>query len=84
MKRQADLFEIVRALRSPGRFTGGLNGRKQQRDQHSDNRNHHEKLDQGEAAAHFHLPGIPARISFEITRSGAIRKAHAFRVEFRM
>ena len=45
----AELLEIVAALRAAGRFAGGLNGRKQQGDEDRDNRDHDQQLDQREA-----------------------------------
>src|SRR5437667_6529917 len=37
VKRQADLLEVVLALRAAGRFAGHLNSGQQERDQDSDN-----------------------------------------------
>jgi hypothetical protein len=42
---QADLLEIIRALRSPGSLARRLNGRQQERDQDADDRNHDQQLD---------------------------------------
>ena len=50
MSSKGELFEIVPALRSSGRFTSLLNGRKQQCHQNSDDRNHNEKLNQSKAS----------------------------------
>ena len=49
VQRQANLFEIVLALRPPRRLTSLLHGRQQQRNQDSNNRDHDEQFDQGEA-----------------------------------
>ena len=49
MERDADLLEIIGALGAPGGFSGGLNGREEQSDQHGDDRDHNQKLDQGES-----------------------------------
>ena len=43
---QADLFEIVPALRLPGRLAGRLHRRQQQRDQDADDRNHDQQFHQ--------------------------------------
>ena len=45
---QADLLEIVRALDTSGGLARRLYGREQERDQHGDDGDHHQKLDQGE------------------------------------
>ena len=47
---QADLLEIVRALGTPRGLARGLDGRQEQRDQDGDDRDHHQQLDQREAA----------------------------------
>jgi hypothetical protein len=57
---QADLLEIVAALRPPGRFAGGLHGRQQQTNQDADDRDHDQQLDQrktagGVAVGRFHV-----------------------------
>ena len=44
LPRQRNLFELVRALGSPGRFTRRLDRRQQQRHQHADDGNHHQQL----------------------------------------
>ena len=46
LESDAELFEIVQALRPPRRFTGALNGRQQKRDQHADNRDDDEQFDE--------------------------------------
>jgi hypothetical protein len=67
MQGQTDLFQMVDALRPPSRLAGGLHRGQQQRDQHTDNRNHDQQLDQRKASrpsttpalisrAHQHLP----------------------------
>ena len=54
---QADLLQVVDALRPPGRLAGGLDGGQQQRDQDRDDRDHHQQLDQREAGpASVHRP----------------------------
>ena len=53
LPRQADLFQIVLALRDPGRFPRRLNGRQQQRDQNADDGDDDQQLDKGERAADF-------------------------------
>jgi hypothetical protein len=50
LQRQAELFQIVLALRAPGRFTRLLHGRKQQGHQHSDDGDDDQQFDQREAA----------------------------------
>jgi len=47
---QADLLQVIDALRPPGRFARGLHGGEQQRDQDRDDGDDHQELDQGEAA----------------------------------
>jgi hypothetical protein len=42
VKRQADLFEMVRALDAPRRLAGRLHGRQQERDQDADDGDHNE------------------------------------------
>ncbi len=46
---QADLLQVVDALRTAGRFAGGLYGRQQKRDEHADDGNHHQELDERKA-----------------------------------
>ena len=41
---QPKLFEVVDTLRAPGRFTGCLNGRQQDRQQNTDDRYDHQKF----------------------------------------
>ena len=48
--REAELLEVVDALRAPGGLAGGLDGRQQQGDQDRDDRDHDQQLDQGETA----------------------------------
>ena len=43
---EADLLEVVGALREPGRLAGRLHRRQQQRDQDADDRDDHQQLDQ--------------------------------------
>ena len=59
---KADLFEMISALGPASRFTGRLNGRQEQSQQHRDDGNHDEQFDQCESAAMCHgeslvLPG---------------------------
>jgi hypothetical protein len=51
VQREDELFLIVRALRSPRGFAGGLHSRQQQSDQDSDDGNDHQQLDEREALA---------------------------------
>lgn len=53
VRRQAELFEIVRAAHTPSRFTCLLHGGKQQRDQNTNDGDHHKKLDEGKPSL-FH------------------------------
>jgi hypothetical protein len=46
----ANLLEIVGALRAASAFARGLNGRQQQCYQDTDNRNHDQQLDEGECS----------------------------------
>ena len=48
--RDALLLQVVDALRAAGRFARGLHRRQQQRHQNADDGDHHQQLDQGEAA----------------------------------
>ena len=54
---QADLLEVVDALRPPGRLAGRLHGGQQQGDQDRDDRDHHQELDEREAATKTGLHG---------------------------
>ena len=47
----ADLLQVVDALRAPGGLARGLDGGQQQRDQNGDDRDHHQQFDQGETSA---------------------------------
>ena len=49
VKRQSQLFQIVRALHAPGRFTSGLYGGEQKRDQDADDCNDDKKFDKSES-----------------------------------
>ena len=51
LRGESELLEVVRALRAAGGLAGGLDGGQQQRDQDADDRDDHQQLDQGEAAA---------------------------------
>jgi hypothetical protein len=42
----AELLQVVAALRPAGRFAGGLDGGKQQGDEDRDNRDYHQQLNQ--------------------------------------
>ena len=46
MKRQSDLSQVITAGNSSPRLTRCLNGRQQQGDQASDDRNDHQQLDE--------------------------------------
>src|SRR5207248_2571273 len=48
---QAELLEMVAALRAASRFAGHLHRRQQQRDEDADDRDHHEQLHQGKSRA---------------------------------
>ena len=50
LQGDADLLEVVAALRPPGRLAGHLHGGQQQRDQHADDGDDDEELDEGESA----------------------------------
>ena len=65
MQRQTDLFQIVGTLGAARRLAGRLDGRKEQCDQHADDRDHHQKLDQRESPA-------PARAPVSIIRHGLV------------
>ncbi len=43
---QTQLLQIVAALRAASRFAGGLHRRQQQRNQHGDDRNHHQQFNE--------------------------------------
>ena len=45
-QRQADLLQVVRALRTPGSLAGRLNSRQQQGNQHANDRDHDQQLDE--------------------------------------
>jgi hypothetical protein len=46
---QANLLELIFALRPPGRFPRGLNRREQQGHQNPNDRDHDKKFDQGKS-----------------------------------
>ena len=50
VQRQPELFELVLAFRTAGRFTGLLHGGKQHRDQNRDDRNHDEQFNESKTA----------------------------------
>ena len=56
MEGQADLFEIVGAVDSMGRFFGFAQGGQEQSSQNRNNRNHHQQLDQSKSVSqvYFH------------------------------
>ena len=56
--RQAQLLEVVDALRTAGRLAGGLDGGQQQGDQDRDDRDHDQKLDQRESPPHCRIHGF--------------------------
>ena len=49
VQRQAELLEVVRTLRPPGRLAGLLYGRHEERREHRDDGDHHQQLDQRKA-----------------------------------
>ena len=53
-ERDADLFEVIHALRAPRRLARLLNRGKEQTDQDPDHRDHDQNLDQRESATRFH------------------------------
>ena len=68
LQGDAELGQVVQALRPPGGLPRGLNGRQQQRDQNADDRDHHQQLhqrkpacDDGRLAAGF----VTARLASE-------------------
>jgi len=50
MDSKRNLFQVVCALHSSCRFTGGLNGGQKKRDQNSDDRYHDKKLNKRKAS----------------------------------
>jgi hypothetical protein len=50
VESQADLFEVVYALKPPRGFTSRLNRGQQKRDENGNDCDHHEQLDQCECA----------------------------------
>jgi hypothetical protein len=48
VERQADLFEVVHALGTPRRLSGGLHRGQEECDQDRDDRDHDQQLDEGE------------------------------------
>ena len=46
MQADADLLEVVDALRAPGSLAGGLDCRQQQRHKDPDDRDHDQQLDE--------------------------------------
>ena len=59
LERDANLLQIVHALRSSGRLAGGLDRRKKQGDQDADDRNHDQQLDQRKGQPAFHNMYLP-------------------------
>src|SRR5437762_3323790 len=51
VQADAELLEVVAALRPPGRLASGLHRRQEQGDQNADDGNDDEQLDEREAAA---------------------------------
>jgi len=54
MDRQAELLDVVDALRPAGGLAGRLHRREEQGDQDGDDGDHHQKLDQRESASGTH------------------------------
>jgi hypothetical protein len=54
MNGQAELLEIIGALGTAGRFTGGLDGREQKRDQYGNDRNDNQEFDEREGTTTSH------------------------------
>jgi len=52
VERDADLLQVIRAIDPPCRLAGGLHGGQEQGDQDRDDGDHHQELDQREAAQH--------------------------------
>ena len=48
---EADLLEVIDALRSAGGLAGGLHGRQEQRDEHANDCDDHEQLDERKSAS---------------------------------
>ena len=61
VQRQADLLQVVDALRPARRLTRRLNGGQEQTDQHGDDRDHHQQLDQGEPPSAARRLGMRSR-----------------------
>jgi hypothetical protein len=51
VQREADLLDVVGALRAPRRLPRRLDGGQQQGDQDNDDRDHHQQLDQRETGS---------------------------------
>ena len=60
--RQADLLQVVDALDPPGRLACRLHGGQQQGDQDRDDRDHDQKLDQGESGRERRIMVLSPRI----------------------
>ena len=63
LRADAELLEVIRALRAAGRFAGGLHRGKEQRDQDADDGDDDEQLDQGEAGSAIQLRGEDTHIN---------------------
>jgi len=62
------LLEIVFALSSPGGFSRLLNSRKQECDEDCDNRNYHQKFNQGKSTStHTAPPGTKIKVRTLVT-----------------
>ena len=57
--RDPELLHVVRALDSPRRFAGRLDGRQQQCDKDCNNRDDYEKFDQGETSPIHRVTSFP-------------------------
>jgi hypothetical protein len=66
VRSQRNLSQVVRALRAPGRFTGGLDCGQQEGDKNSDDGDNHQQFDQGKrfSAAGFAWGHFRNRHSF--------------------
>ena len=63
--RQADLLQVIQALRAPGRLARRLHGRQEQGDQHADDGDHDQQFDQRETGGE---PAGPCEAHGDILR----------------
>jgi hypothetical protein len=80
VQRDADLVEVVAALRRARRLTGALHGRQEQADERADDRDHGEQFDEREARRSPPSLVNPHRRTGPLTRARATPPESIFTV----